>query len=182
MALKNRDSEVLRTTAHRIVRFGTAFAREAHPNVISTGGMDMRTRLVPVLSMVMIMGLLVPTGASAKRVAAGGSVAIAGTSSALTNQLVAVVITANRGLEKTISHQLPLPGPIFVAPFFVNEDKGKPEQGDLVTTLILTNTTGAPLSVTLTLYDLDGSVLATSAQPSLAAHETRVIQLADLLP
>jgi len=142
----------------------------------------MRNRFVALLSMVMVIGLLVPTGAWAKRVTAGGSIAIAGTSAALTNQLVAVVITANRGLEKTISHQLPLPGPIFVAPFFVNEDKGKPDQGDLVTTVILTNTTGAALSVTLTLYELDGSVLATSVQPSLAAHETRVIELADLLP
>ena len=142
----------------------------------------MRRRFVSMLSTLLIIGLLVPTGAWAKRVTAGGSVAIAGASGPLTNQLVAVVLNANRGLEKTIAQQLPLPGPIFVAPFFVNEDKDKPEQGDLVTTLILTNTTGASLSVTLTLYALDGSVLATSAPPALAGHETRVIDLADLLP
>jgi hypothetical protein len=142
----------------------------------------MRRRFVSMLStLLIIIGLLVPTGAWAKRVTAGGSVAIAGASGPLTNQLVAVVLNANRGLEKTIAQQLPLPGPIFVAPFFVNEDKDKPEQGDLVTTLILTNTTGGSLSVTLTLYALDGSVLATSA-PALAGHETRVIDLAGLLP
>jgi hypothetical protein len=142
----------------------------------------MRRRFVSMLStLLIIIGLLVPTGAWAKRVTAGGSVAIAGASGPLTNQLVAVVLNANRGLEKTIAQQLPLPGPIFVAPFFVNQDKDKPEQGDLVTTLILTNTTGGSLSVTLTLYGLDGSVLATSA-PALAGHETRVIDLAGLLP
>jgi hypothetical protein len=142
----------------------------------------MRTRFVAVLSTFMVLGLLVPATGWAKRVAAGGSVAIAGGSGPLTNQLVATVLTSNRGLEKTIVQQLPLPGPIYVAPFFVNEDKNNPEQGDLLTLLILTNTTGASLPITLTLRDLEGNVLATSTPPSLAAHETRVIPLADLLP
>lgn len=141
----------------------------------------MRTRCIGVLSTLLVVGLLLPAAGWAKRVTAGGSLSIAGGSGPLTNQLVAVVITSNRGLEKTISHQLPLPGPIYVAPFFVNEDKGKPDQGDLATLLILTNTTGAALPLTLTLRDLDGDVLATSTQ-TLAPHETRVIELADLLP
>jgi hypothetical protein len=144
-------------------------------------GLIMRTRFVAVLSTLLIVGLLAPAVGLAKRVTAGGSLTIAGASGPLTNQLVAVVITSNRGLEKTISHQLPLPGPIYVAPFFVNEDKGKPEQGDLVTVLVLTNTTAAALPLTLTLRDLDGDVLATST-PTLTPHETRVIQLGDLLP
>ena len=141
----------------------------------------MRTRFIALLSMLLVIGLLAPTGAWAKRVTAGGSVAIAGDPDPLTNELVATVITANRGLEKTIVQQLPLPGPLYVVPFFVNEDKNKPEQGDIVTTLLLTNTTGSPLSLIVALRDLDGTVLATSPQ-SLAAHETKVIQLADLLP
>ena len=141
----------------------------------------MRTRTVAVLSMLLAIALLVPTGAWAKRVAAGGSVTIS-SSGPLTNQLVATVLTANRGLEKTIVQQLPLPGPVYVAPFFVNEDKDKPEQGDLVTVLIVTNTTNAALSITLTLRDLDGNVLVASTPASLAAHETRVIQLGELLP
>ena len=140
----------------------------------------MRTRFVAVLSTLLALGLLVPATGWAKRITAGGSLSIAGASAPLTNQLVAVVITSNRGLEKTISHQLPLPGPIYVAPFFVNADKNKPEQGDLVTLLVLTNTTAAALPLTLTLRDLDGDVLATSPQ-TLAPHETRVIELADLL-
>jgi hypothetical protein len=142
----------------------------------------MRTRFMAVLSTLVVIGLLTPSGAWAKRVTAGGSLAITGASGPLTNQLVVAVITANRGLEKTIVQQLPLPGPLYVAPFFVNEDKDKPDQGDLGTTLHLTNTTDASLSITLTLYELDGTVLATSTPPSLAAHETRVIQLSDLLP
>lgn len=141
----------------------------------------MRTRFVAVLSTLLVVGLLVPVTGWAKRVTAGGSVAIAGGSGPLINQLVATVINANRGLEKTIVQQLPLPGPIYVAPFFVNGDKDKPEQGDLITLVILTNTTGATLPITLTLRDLEGNVLATST-PSLAGHETRVIELADLLP
>ena len=142
----------------------------------------MRRQIVSVLSAALAIGLLVPTGAWAKRVTAGGSVAIAGGSGPLTNQLVAVVLTANRGLEKTLPLQLPLPGPLYVAPFFVNEDKDRPDQGDLVTTLILTNTTGASLPITLTIYDLNGTVLTTATPPNLAGHETRVINLGDLLP
>jgi hypothetical protein len=142
----------------------------------------MRTRTVAVLSTLLVLGLLVPGTGWAKRVSAGGSITIAGGSGPLTNQLVAVVFNANRGLEKTIVQQLPLPGPIYVAPFFVNEDKDKPEQGDLITLVILTNTTAAPLQITLTLRALDGDLLAPSTPLSLAAHETRVIHLADLLP
>ena len=141
----------------------------------------MRTRSIAMLSLVLAVGLVMPAGAWARRVTAGGSIAIAGAGAPLTDQLVGVLITTNRGLEKTISQQLPLPGPIFVVPFFVNEDRDKPDQGDLVTTLILTNTTGNPVSVVITLYALNGGVLATSAQPPLAAHETRILDLAELL-
>ena len=142
----------------------------------------MRIRSVAVLSTLLVIGLLVPATGWAKRVTAGGSVAITGASGPLTNQLVVTVINANRGLEKTIVQQLPLPGPIYVAPFFVNEDKNKPEQGDLVAIVILTNTTGATLAIALTLRDLEGNVLAPSTILTLVPHETRVIELADLLP
>jgi hypothetical protein len=141
----------------------------------------MRRRFIAVLSVLVLGALLVPSGAWAKRVTAGGSLAIAAAAGPLTNQLVATMITANRGLEKTIVQQLPLPGPIYVAPFFVNEDKDKPEQGDLVTSVLLTNATGAPLSLVLTLYADDGTVLTTSPQ-TLGPHETRMIALGDLLP
>ena len=141
----------------------------------------MRTRTVVVLSILLILGLLVPTGVWARRVAAGGSLTIT-TAGPLTNQLVATAVTANPGLEKTLVQQLPLPGPLFVLPFLVNKDKDNPQPGDLDTTLVLTNTTSSILSITLTLRGLDGSVLATSTPPPLMANETRMIQLSDLLP
>jgi hypothetical protein len=131
--------------------------------------------------MLLVIALLAPTGAWAKRVVAGGSVAIAAVPGPLTDQVVATLITTNRGLAKNIVQNLPLAGPIYVAPFFVNEDKENPGQGDLFTVLILTNTTNAALSLSLTLRGLDGSVLA--AEPvNLGPNETKLIELADLLP
>jgi hypothetical protein len=160
---------------------GTTLALDP-PAVVSKEEPNMRTRSVAALSLLLLTGLLVPATGWAKRVTAGGSLTIAGGSGPLTNQLVAVMVTANPGLEKTIVQQLPLPGPLYVAPFFVNEDKNKPGQGDIGTLVLLTNTTAAPLAITLTLRDLDGNVLGTPAPVNLAAHETRVIELSDLLP
>jgi len=142
----------------------------------------MRTRPVAVLATFLVISLLVPTGAWARRVTAGGSLTISAASGPLTNQLVVAAVTANPGLEKTIVQQLPLPGPLYVLPFAVDKDKDSPKQGDLDTILLLTNTTSAVLSITLTLRGLDGSVLAASTPPPLMAHETRTIQLSDLLP
>jgi len=142
----------------------------------------MRTKSVAVLATLFIISLLVPTGAWARRVTAGGSLTISSASGPLTTQLVVAAITANPGLEKTILQQLPLPGPLYVLPFFVDKDKDSPKQGDLDMTLGLTNTTSSVLSITLTLRGLDGSVLATSTPPPLMAHETRAIQVSDLLP
>lgn len=142
----------------------------------------MRTRSVVVLSALLILAPFVPTSVWAKRVTAGGSLAIAGNPGPLTTQLVVVIVTANPGLEKTIVQQLPLTGPIFVAPFFVSEEKGNPLPNDIGTTVLLTNTTGAALSITLTLYDLDGVAIGTPTVLNFAAHETKVIKLSDLLP
>jgi hypothetical protein len=100
----------------------------------------------------------------------------------LNNQLVATLITANPGLEKTIVHQLPLAGLLFVAPFFVSEEQGNPGPNDIGTTLILTNTTGGLLTITLQFYGLNGTLLLTLTPLDLAAHETKVLRLSDLLP
>lgn len=144
----------------------------------------MRTKSTMALTALLIVALLMPTSVWAKRVAAGGSLSITqGTlgSSPLTTQLVVTALTANPGLEKTITQQLPLPGPLFVLPFFVNEDKDSPKQGDIDTILMLTNTTGGPLSLTLMLRALDGNILATSGV-HLDPFETKVFPLSDLLP
>ena len=142
----------------------------------------MRTKSFVLIVTLLIIALLWPAGVFAKRVSAGGSLIITNDGGPLlTTQLVAIVLTANPGLEKTITQQLPLPGPLFVAPFFVNQDNVNPQQGDMNTRLVLTNTTGAPLSLTLTLRSLDGSLI-TTANPHLGAFETQVVVLSDLLP
>lgn len=140
----------------------------------------MRTRIAVGLSLLLILPLLTPSGVWARRVFAQGSVTITG-AGPLTNQLVVTAVTANPGLEKSITQQLPLPGPLFVLPFFVNKETNNPGQGDLETVLFLTNTTSSALAVTLTVRDADGNILATSTS-SIPANGTRTILLSDLLP
>ena len=141
----------------------------------------MRTRSIVAITTLLIIGLLWPTGAWARRVAVGGSLTITQAAGPLTTQLVGLSVTSNRGLEKVVTQQLPLPGALFVVPFFVNKDKDHDDNGDLDTILVLTNTTGAPLDLILTLRALDGSVLTASTQSTLGAHETRAIVISDLL-
>jgi hypothetical protein len=131
-----------------------------------------------VFATLSIVVLLCSTGVWARRVAAQGSVTIGGASP---SQLVVTAVTANPGLEKSITQQLPLAGAQFVLAFFANIEKSNPQGNDLDTTLVLTNTTDASLSLSITLRDLDGKILATS-NPTLSARETRVIAVSDLLP
>jgi hypothetical protein len=141
----------------------------------------MRGKSIAVFSAVLIIALMLPAGALAKRVTGGGSLTITKASGALTTELVVTAVLTNPGLEKTVTQQLPLPGPLYVLPFVVNEDKSNPQQGDLDTILLLTNTTGSSLSIILTLRALDGTVLATSPQ-TLSANQTLVLFISDLLP
>ena len=141
----------------------------------------MLTKSRLAIGALLIGALLCPTGVWAKRISTGGSLSITSDGGPLTTQLVGMVLTTNPGLEKIIALQLPLPGPLFVLPFFVNQDKDSPQHGDLNTLLILTNTTGSPLSLTVTLRALDGGLLAT-AHPHLGPFETRVIDVLDMLP
>jgi hypothetical protein len=71
----------------------------------------MRTKGVFLLASLLILGLLAPTGASAKRVMAFGSLTITksdGTAlSTVSPPLVGVAVLANPGLEKTISIPIP---------------------------------------------------------------------------
>jgi hypothetical protein len=144
----------------------------------------MRMRSVAVVvSALLVLGLLAPTGAWAKRVTAGGSILLAGSSlSEPFNQVVVTLITANPGLEKTIVQQLPLPGGLFSAPFFVSEEQGNPGPNDIGTTMILTNATDGPLTFTLTLFSLNGATVISTPLPVLNSRETRVIPLGSLLP
>jgi hypothetical protein len=141
----------------------------------------MRGKSIAVFSAVLIIALMLPAGAMAKRVTGGGSLTITKASGALTTELVVTAVLTNPGLEKTVTQQLPLPGPLYVLPFAVNQDKSNPQQGDLDTILLLTNTTASSLSIILTFRALDGTVLATSPQ-TLSANQTLVLFISDLLP
>ena len=143
----------------------------------------MRTRFVVVLSTLLVIGVLTPTGAWARRVTAGGSLALSAVPGPLTTQLSVTAITSNPGQEKSIVQQLPLPGPLYVLPFFVNQDTDHPQSGDIDTVLLITNTTATALEVTLVLRSLDGSLLALrSLVPFLGPLETRVVPLSSFLP
>jgi hypothetical protein len=139
-------------------------------------------KLVVLMFVPMLLGVL-PTVVSAKRVTAAGSLIFTREGGpALVNELVVTTVMANPGLEKTVEQQLPLPGPIYVVPFFVNGEKSNPGQGDLDTLVTLTNTTGSPLSVRLTVRGADGNEL--SGSPSimnLGPHETILFRLSDVL-
>lgn len=143
----------------------------------------MRTQLLSLVSALMLVGLLLPTAAVAKRVTAAGSLIFTRENGpALINELVVTTVMANPGLEKTVAQQLPLPGAIYVVPFFVNQEKNNPGQGDLDTFVTMTNTTGSPLSIRLTLRGADGNELAGSPSiMNLGPHETILFTLSGLL-
>jgi len=143
----------------------------------------MRIKIAVVLSTLMMVVLLVPTGAWARRVTATGSLSLTLTpAGVLTNQLVVTAVTANPGLEKIIVQELPRTGGTFVLPFFVGTDTVSPLPGDLDTILFITNVTGTVQTPVVTLRSLSGSVLATATLPALAPDETRIVRLSDLLP
>lgn len=134
-----------------------------------------------MLVSLLVLGLLLPSVASAKRVSLGGSVSFTTDGSSLTNQLGVTSVITNSGLEKTITQLLPLPGHLYTLPFFVNKDLEQNNQGDLDTILILLNATDAALPVTVTIRGVDGGTISTVSL-NLAARETRAIFLSRVLP
>ena len=150
----------------------------------------MRKRWMALITPILVTALLVPAGAWARRIEAAGGIfidkcaSISGTTcvtpGALTNELVVTAVMANPGLEKTITQQLPLPGPLYVLPFIVDEDKDNPKPGDFDTILGLTNTTNATLNIRLTVRKTDGTTLATILR-TLNPFATIEILLSDAL-
>ncbi len=141
----------------------------------------MRTRRTALLAILLLLGLLLPWGASAKTKTETilGSLTITG---ATADQLVGVVVDHNPGFEKTITLHIPP----FTVPIFLDEDKEEDMGGQVVTsrfdtTVVLTNTTGMPLSLTLTVRDAGGMVLATTTK-TLGANATIMINLSTLVP
>ena len=139
----------------------------------------MLTRRATLISVVLLVNLLLPQNSSAKTQKVFGSLTITG---AGPTDLVGVAVTHNPGFEKTVSQQIPP----FTLPVFVDADvddnTGQVVNSRFETTVILTNTTGGTLNLTLTILDASGvNTLATSLV-SLPPHATTSIDLSGPLP
>ena len=128
----------------------------------------------------MILGLLLPQGAVARRHTLLGSLSLTKVGGApLTNEVTGVAMISNPGFEKNIS----VPIPPYTLPVFIDQDENdSPHSVDrhFDTMVILTNTTGASLDVVLTLRGADGVILNTTTV-TLPAHGTKSISLSDLI-
>jgi hypothetical protein len=131
----------------------------------------------------MMLALLLPVAAYAKRITAAGSVEFTNDNGGdLVGKLVVVTVMSNPGLEKTVTQNAPLAGNIYVLPFFVDQETGNSGPGNLDTVMALTNTTGDPLSIKLTIRGADGAELPGSGEViELGPHATKVVVLSDVL-
>ena len=139
----------------------------------------MLTRRATLISVVLLASLLLPQNSSAKTQTVLGSLTITG---AGPTDLVGVVVTHNPGFEKTISQQIPP----FTVPIFVDVDTND-TTGDVVhsrfeTTVILTNTTGGTLNLTLMILDASGVNTLATSMVNLPPHATTSIDLSGPLP
>jgi hypothetical protein len=136
----------------------------------------------------LIAGLAIPGALSAKHVVAFGSLLISQCSNQacsatapLTTEVVVFTVTANPGLEKTMTALLQ--GPPFVVPVIVNSDNVNPGSGDLNTIVVITDLTGNGLTVSLAVRDQGGNpVQLTSSTVAIPANGTAAVSLANLLP
>ena len=144
----------------------------------------MRNRLLAVLSALLILGLILPQGAMARRHTLLGSISLTKTGGVpLIDEVTGVAAISNPGLEKTIS----VPIPPYTLPVFVDQDEqdGSDSNSSVTdrrfdTMVILTNTTGASLAVVITLRDAEGVILNTTTV-TLPAHGTRAVALSGLI-
>lgn len=142
--------------------------------------------LVAVLLALTIGGVLLPGSALAKRVTAFGSLKIDGCTDVactgtfgLAAEFNGVSVTANSGLEKTITLQIPP----FTFPVVVNTDTSSPGSGDLDTRLVLVNVSGSSQTIKLILRDLDGNLVAlTTDHFTVDTNHTLNLLLSNLLP
>lgn len=139
----------------------------------------MRAKPTALLALFLLTGLLLPPGAAARTQTVLGSVTITG---ALPSELVGVVVDHNPGFEKTIS----LPVPPLTAPVFVDVDKddmtGQIMNSRFETTVVLTNTTASPLTLTLTILDAGGTSTLATKMISVGPHATALVNISGLLP
>jgi hypothetical protein len=140
----------------------------------------MRIARRALLSGLALFGLLLAYPVVATAAPFVGSVTITG---AVEGDLVGFAVTANPGLEKTITQPLP---PFTVAVVVEGEEgptPGGPKilKKSLDTVLVLTNTKITELTVELTLRDGDGNTVGSGVVP-IPAKGTRVVILSNLLP
>jgi hypothetical protein len=147
----------------------------------------MRTKVIVLGSLLSMLALLLPGAASAKRITVAGSVAFTKITPpptsevSLTSELVVTAVMSNPGLEKTVTQQLPLPGPLYVLPFFVDEEKGNSGPGNLGTVVALTNTTGSSLTVKVTIRDAAGELMGSPELVDLMPFATKLLSISDLI-
>jgi hypothetical protein len=149
----------------------------------------MRIRSVAVLSMLFLAALLlVPSGASARRIAVAGSLTITlAPPGTLTNQLVVTAAVVDRDAlnaeetEGTVT--MPLPGGIYTTPIFVNKETSGPVLADVDTLLFIVNTTDSFQFPRLTVRNLDGTVVANvELVGGIGPRATRAVRLSEVLP
>jgi hypothetical protein len=132
----------------------------------------------------LLLGLLIPSGVGAKRpVSVFGRLSITDSQGLPLNPaappLLGFALIANPGLEKTVTIQIPP----YTFPVVVNADlDDQGNNGNLDTVVVLTNVSGAPLSVRLTLLDASGTAIPlTNPVLGLALDQTVAVPLTSLL-
>jgi len=140
----------------------------------------MRTRRVALFTALLLLGLLLPLGASASTRTVLGSLMITGVSP---TDLVGVAVIHNPGFEKTITQQVPpLTFPVYVD-VDKNDSNGAVQNRRFDTFIMLTNATAGPLNnIALTLLDASGATTLASTTISLGAHASVAIFLSEVLP
>jgi hypothetical protein len=138
----------------------------------------MRKMFVTSALALLVVGLLVPGIAAARRGNMMGSLTISGDN--LPNRLVGIAVVSNPGLEKTMVQQIPpFTVPVIVDVEFEDSSNGpRILNKNLDTTVVLTNVSTTPLTVTLTLRDGEGNEIG-SVDVQIPANGTRALSLAD---
>jgi hypothetical protein len=149
----------------------------------------MRQKHAVVLSLLLLAGLVLPAAAPARPVTVLGSLVITVTRAdgavlpLPDNAITGFAVIANPGLEKTIVQQLPP----YTLPIFIDgegPDGGPPTlrllRRNLDTTVVLTNTTGDPLTIEVTIRNAAGAVIVGPTDMPFTAHQTRTFQVSDL--
>lgn len=135
-----------------------------------------------------LLSLALPLGGEAAPVTIVGSLMITGVGGVALppNALSGFATIANPGAEKAITYQIPP----FTFPVFVDGDNGVPGNSlkllkkNFDTTVVVTNTSGAALTIELRLFDANGTAIPTTPTPEVVVipkDGTKVIVVSDLL-